>query len=269
MSPVLDQYNFRHESIKVALFFSLIFHLLIVLIIFVVPYLFGRPKLITGPVYTVNLVDMPSRGIVGPTATTPPTAGSISIPNPKPIVSPPKDIKQPKIKEIKNVPVIKPLTSEPKPVIKVANIPKPSIQGLPGKENIPGGPVLGAVKGATNNSGASTPGINQSGSVGSNIPGAIAFPDPYYLQIIQTKVTGNWQPPQGILGRKKELTMMVYFAIDRKGNISEIQVENSSGSMLLDQSATRAVQLTNPLPPLPSVVKEEILRVHFRFTYTS
>lgn len=268
MASSIYPYNVDNRSFKVILILSLGIHVLLAVGIFTFSH-FNPAHILRGPVYTVHLTDMPSRGVVEPSVQKPLTAGSVTIPKPKPApVVPHKEIKVPKVKPINDIPVIKPITSEPKPVPQ-PKITTPNIRAFPGKETIPGGTVLGAVKGENTSSGASSPGPTQTGNTGTNVPGAIEFPDPYYLQIIQNKVTGNWDPAKGILGQKKELDLMVYFTIDRKGKISDIQVEDSSGSGLLDQSALRAVQLSNPFPPLPSVFKEELLKVHFRFTYTS
>ena len=271
MSPLLDQYQIPNHRIKFYITLSLAFHLTLLIVMFVFSHFTARPKFLSGPVYTVNLTDMPSRGEVSPSTMVPPVTSTVKAPAPAPPkpVTPakPKEITLPKIKEIHDIPVIKSVTPQPKIIAKA---PEPVIkpQGVPGKQNQPSGPILGAVKGNSTPTGANLPGTTQPGTQGSNIPGAIEFPDPHYLQIIQTKVTENWTPPQGILGQKKELTLLVFFTINRKGQIGQIQVEDTSGSSLLDDSALRAVRLTNPLPPLPSVVKEDILRVHFQFTYT-
>ncbi len=267
MSSYYQLYEVNNRFFKVAILLSLGLHLILTMGIFFFSN-FNKSHILNGPVYTINLVNMPSHGVVDLASHLAPTAGSISIPNSKPVPVPHKDIKMPKIKPMENIPVIKPVTSEPK-AIPQPKITMPSTHGLPGKINNPGGPILGAVKGETNPTGAMLPGNPQAGNSGSNIPGAIPFPAPDYLQVIQTQITNNWNPPRGILGQKSTLTLMVLFSISRKGKIEKIQIEDSSGSVLLDDSALRAVQLCNPFPPIPSVVKEDLLQVHFQFTYTN
>ena len=58
---------------------------------------------------------------------------------------------------------------------------------------------------------------------------------------------------------------VVYFRIQRGGEISDIKVETSSGEPNLDLSGLRAVQESAPFPPLPSGFDEEYLIVHFYF----
>ena len=89
------------------------------------------------------------------------------------------------------------------------------------------------------------------------------FPFTYYLTIIQSKVTGEWEPRGGKTGEKE---VVVYFRILKSGEITYARIEKSSGSRPLDLSALRAVTLASPLPPLPDEFEESFLGVHFGFT---
>lgn len=89
------------------------------------------------------------------------------------------------------------------------------------------------------------------------------FPFTYYLGIIQSKVTGGWEPGGGKTGEKK---VVVYFRILKSGEIIYSRIEKSSGSRPLDLTALRAVTLASPLPPLPQEFEESFLGVHFGFT---
>ncbi len=88
------------------------------------------------------------------------------------------------------------------------------------------------------------------------------FPFTYYLTIIQSKVTGGWEPGGGKTGKKE---VVVYFRILKSGEITYTRIEKSSGSRPLDLSALRAVTLASPLPPLPQEFEESFLGVHFGF----
>ena len=59
--------------------------------------------------------------------------------------------------------------------------------------------------------------------------------------------------------------VVVYFEIDRDGQVREPKVEQSSGNALYDQSALRAVIEASPFPPLPPEFKASSLNVHFGF----
>ena len=103
MAASIYSYNSDNRSFKVILLLSLGIHLLLTIGIYTFSH-FNPAHLLTGPVYTVHLTDMPSRGVVDASAHAPLTAGTISIPNPKPApLLPHKEIKVPKIKPIENV----------------------------------------------------------------------------------------------------------------------------------------------------------------------
>lgn len=90
----------------------------------------------------------------------------------------------------------------------------------------------------------------------------------YYLEIIKERISGNWSPPP-TAGKTEAVTSTVYFKISRDGRVSDITVEESSNLDLFDRSATRAVSLSNPLPPLPAGFKGNWLGVHFEFEQKS
>ena len=87
----------------------------------------------------------------------------------------------------------------------------------------------------------------------------------YYLQMVRAQVARNWTPPQGAApGARVE----VYFRVSRGGGISGLRVESASGNEIFDQSAMRAVVITEQLPPLPLGYSGADLGIHFGFEYT-
>ncbi len=88
------------------------------------------------------------------------------------------------------------------------------------------------------------------------------FPFSYYKALLRSRIRANWEPPAGnTLSRKT----IVYFKIQRSGQLSGLMIESGSGDYLFDQAAMRAVTLANPLPPLPYDFPEPELGVHFEF----
>jgi len=77
------------------------------------------------------------------------------------------------------------------------------------------------------------------------------------LQIIQR----NWQQRQGATG-----ATVMRFAIDRQGNLSDIEVARTSSNFMLDQAASRAL-LTTKLPPLPREYPNQTLTVNLQFNF--
>jgi TonB family protein len=78
------------------------------------------------------------------------------------------------------------------------------------------------------------------------------------LQLLQR----NWDSRQEVSGET-----MMKFTIQRDGQITDIELERSSGFVALDLSAQRALLLTRQLPPLPRPFTEDHLTVHLNFQY--
>lgn len=91
------------------------------------------------------------------------------------------------------------------------------------------------------------------------------FPFSYYLALLKSRIQANWEPPVLRARLTDPIETVVYFKIQRSGQITNIVVETSSGNFIYDQAAVRAVTLANPLPPLPYDFPERELGVHFEF----
>jgi TonB family protein len=76
-----------------------------------------------------------------------------------------------------------------------------------------------------------------------------------------TMIRRSWDQNQGVVG-----STTMQFTILRNGMIQSPQVEKSSGFVVLDNAAMRALQLTR-LPPLPGAFGNPTLTVHLRFDY--
>jgi protein TonB len=106
--------------------------------------------------------------------------------------------------------------------------------------------------------------------VASGVSGQVAVDDAsfefaYYLQIVRAQIARNWTPPAGSsTGTRVE----VYFRVARSGAISGLRVETASGNEIFDDSAIRAVTITEQLPPLPLGYAGADLGIHFGFEYT-
>lgn len=85
------------------------------------------------------------------------------------------------------------------------------------------------------------------------------FPFPWYLEQLVRKVERNWRPGSNAL------TATVHFRIDARGRIRDVDVHESSGNFLFDQAARRAVEASDPMPPLPEEYGGDWLGVYFVF----
>ena len=272
-------YSNHRDFFAKGIFVSGGLHLALILLVYFFAVMHSHHRFDLSEAYTVNLVDMPSSagqsGVstpLAPSILSPkgPNAGKSSSESDEPAVKVAKTnprIKQPDESfspDIKPVPIVKPKFNIFNSLNSKSQLPN---QNPAGSNNPSGGNFIGAIKGKNLPPGSSQVGNNPLGKGVTGSQGGKPFPDPYYLLTIQQRITNNWTPPSQLLGKNKQLHLVVFFTIDRQGKIADIDVEDTSGSTLLDQSSIRAVQLSNPLPHLPNVIKEDIIRIHFGFTY--
>lgn len=83
-----------------------------------------------------------------------------------------------------------------------------------------------------------------------------------YITDMVNRITKNWNPQQQATG-----TVFVKYTIQRNGQLTDIQVETSSGNPSLDLASQRALVNTRMLAPLPAAFPEPQLTVHLEFQY--
>ena len=92
--------------------------------------------------------------------------------------------------------------------------------------------------------------------------GVTDFCCPQYLLDMRDRITKNWNQNQRATG----LVVMSY-NIQRSGQITDIEVFQSSGNPVLDLAAHRALVNTRMLAPLPAAYSGQRLPVRLRFEY--
>jgi TonB family protein len=135
---------------------------------------------------------------------------------------------------------------------------KPAQAGSPAGTETGGGLGTGIRIGTGNGAGGWGPG-------GPGVGGLGNFPYAYYLNIITEKVSENWFTSLVDPGAAGTYQTVVYFKIQREGQIVELKVEQSSGVTPLDLSAMRAVRSAAPFPPLPRDYQDPFLVIHLVF----
>jgi TonB family protein len=113
-------------------------------------------------------------------------------------------------------------------------------------------------------------GSGPGGGFGSELSSQIGlsnFPFTYYLQTIHGKISGNWYTSQVSPGVSGDFRTVVYFKIFRNGEISSLEIRESSGIRSLDLSARRAIQSSAPFPPLPNDYEGDFLGIHLIFEH--
>jgi TonB family protein len=91
----------------------------------------------------------------------------------------------------------------------------------------------------------------------------------YYLLLVRNRVAQSWAPPAGLTSGGTPVRTTVYFRIGRDGGVSSVRLESASGYEFFDRSAIRAIQLSDPMPPLPLGYGGGDLGVHFGFEFVA
>lgn len=97
--------------------------------------------------------------------------------------------------------------------------------------------------------------------------GLADFPYAYYITRVRDKITVNWFPKSIDPGPDTVLQTVIYFRIARNGEISKIEVKQSSGLQAFDLLAQRAVTYAGPFPPLPGDYDGEYFGIYLTFEH--
>jgi TonB family protein len=84
----------------------------------------------------------------------------------------------------------------------------------------------------------------------------------FYLAVVQSKIESNFRPPPGV---KAQSLATIGFSILKNGQIANVQKVKTSGNLLIDQSAERAVRAAGRFPPLPPQYEQGQLDIYFEF----
>lgn len=82
-----------------------------------------------------------------------------------------------------------------------------------------------------------------------------------YLQQLQQRVKQQWIPGISQSSRRTVL----YFAVNRSGQVSSIQIAQPSGSTVTDEAARNAVERAVPFAPLPTGYRADHINIQFTF----
>jgi periplasmic protein TonB len=151
---------------------------------------------------------------------------------------------------------------KPKPVT-TASKQKPPAQPAEESNEVPfgqGGPVSGPY--GTFNAEGAKGGFGFQGG-GGDFGNTYAW----YVRVVQQKVSQNWLKYEIDPNIRQANRVYVQFDINRSGQPTNVQIEQSSGVPSLDQSAVRAVQRIDTFGPLPSDYSGSKVTVEFWFDY--
>jgi protein TonB len=199
---------------------------------------------------------------------------------PEPPEEVPPPVKEPVVEKVvekvEEAPAETPKPPEPTPVKKPKPKPQPVLKKIAPRREQDDGPSLAErLKQQMENvaSTADTPTPPDDAPVSEQTPApasssadveAADFPFAWYLRTVQTKVLSAWDTPGERLLHGN--VVLVTFTIHRDGRATGVHVSGPSGTPGLDVSATRAVERSQPFPPLPDAWEEEVLELTIRFT---
>jgi TonB family protein len=248
--------------------FSVLVHGIVFATVVLLPQLFHNGSRFP-EVTTVDLVSLPA-GLPGPPAETlggaspsPPAPAPAAAPSrpPATVKIPAKPEPQvPKAKPPKKAQTPKPSAEKTEPKPKTPPSESAQVSASSGKETggAPGGSNPGTSKEAGGLPGGS------GGGGGSGFLDDASFAYGWYLSNMSSILGRNWaRPIKPDLDRT--LRAVVHFRVLKDGTLADIDLEQPSGDPTLDRSALRAVQDSNPLPPLPYQYGKDSLGVHFFF----
>jgi TonB family protein len=105
-------------------------------------------------------------------------------------------------------------------------------------------------------SGAGQVGIGPNSPLGNRLGG--------YAELVRQRIAQNWRT-SGLDASTQAAPAMVGFIISRDGTVQSVQLVQSSGNPVIDDTALRAVYNSSPLPPLPPQVAESSISAQFTF----
>lgn len=85
-----------------------------------------------------------------------------------------------------------------------------------------------------------------------------------YYSIIWSEIKGKWALPKGILP-DENIEAVISAKILKGGTVTDLSFEKQSGNKFFDESAMRAIKKASPLTPLPEWIKEESVEIGIRF----
>jgi periplasmic protein TonB len=101
------------------------------------------------------------------------------------------------------------------------------------------------------------------GGVGSGSKSPFGYRFAWYEQLLRDTIARNWRSQE--LDANIRNRVAVTFDIMRDGSIRNVRVSTPSGNFALDQSAQRAILMSNPLRPLPREFERDIATIEFWF----
>jgi protein TonB len=81
------------------------------------------------------------------------------------------------------------------------------------------------------------------------------------MSLLQAWLEKHKEYPRAARQRRVEGTVLLYFVVDRGGQVRADRIEKTSGHRLLDDEAEAMIKRANPLPPIPDAMNRDRLEI--------
>ena len=108
-----------------------------------------------------------------------------------------------------------------------------------------------------------TPGPGQPGTLGGGIGvdgGVLGAHAPWYLVQLRDKLASNWRQPASV-GRPGVALAKVHFFVRPDGEVTDVQLMESSQNAMFDRSVMRSVYNSSPLPQIPEELGKQTIGI--------
>lgn len=89
-----------------------------------------------------------------------------------------------------------------------------------------------------------------------------------YMGLVKERVERAWEYPYAAKKERIFGDLLIRFVIRRDGTLGDVHIRRTSGHVVLDNAAMKALKDAEPFWPLPEGFQEEALTVNGRFIYT-
>ena len=94
-------------------------------------------------------------------------------------------------------------------------------------------------------------------TTGGGVPGTVRN----YVAILQAWLEQHKEYPRRAQRRRQQGTALLYFVMNRDGEVVRYRLERSSGYRLLDQAVVAMIERAQPLPAMPDTMRRESLEL--------
>ncbi|WP_026732578.1 energy transducer TonB [Fischerella sp. PCC 9605] len=204
-----------------------------------------------------------------PTPTTPPATKPQKIVvapqtrplQPKPLQTAPTPTTPPASKPQKIVVAPQTRTPQPKPLQTAPTPTTPPATKKTGAASRLGGPLSVSSDNFRGDDLAALPNSNRSNQASEGIDARQDIDISSYLDQLRQLVKQQWIPGFSHSSRRTVL----HFTVNRSGQVSSLQIAQSSGFSVTDEAALNAIQRSAPFAPLPAGYKSDYIHIQFTF----